>query len=105
MILQYASKGEAKVVRKLVNNILAAGYSVSVWEGEDYALKRSRNKADILAALCSTGYDVLVMRDKAGDAVGQIALVWGNEDDGSCLIADHSDNQVCNDLTKFYYDL
>jgi hypothetical protein len=85
----YASPGEARAARRLVNNILAAGCAVSVNDGEEWTVTRSTDRDTILAALCTTEMDILgIYRD--GASVGRISLIYGNDHDGSELVADHT---------------
>lgn len=97
-LTQYATKGEGAVARRLVKAALAAGYAISVNDGEEWTVKRSTKAKAVLEALATTGEDVIRIRDADGVACGSFYLVWGNADDGSELISDHSDNDACNDL-------
>ena len=97
---------EKTVAAKLVAAAIASGYCLSVNDGEMWTVKRSTNKAAILAALETTGEDIIRVRhmwteindnDVVGDIsliVGDIILIWGNAPDGSELFADHTDNPV-----------
>jgi hypothetical protein len=101
---QYASAGERTVARRLVRAALNAGYTISVNDGEEWTVKRSTNSKTIKDALCTTGEDTL--RLHAADPcktigwhdAGSFSLIWGNAADGSELIADCTDNGVCNEL-------
>lgn len=103
-LTQYATKGEGAVARRLVKAALAAGYAISVNDGEEWTVKRSTKAKQILDALASTGEDTL--RLTAADPsqtvgwhnAGTFWLLYGNAEDGSELIADHTDNEICNDL-------
>lgn len=93
--MEYATAGERAVARKLVRNLISRGLSVSVFDGEEMTVKRSRKEGEVLEALATTEADQLIVRNDDWEKVGWFLLVWGNEEDGSCLIADHSDNQLC----------
>lgn len=86
MSLSALSEVEARVVRALVDSALAAECTVSVWDGEAWALRSSRDPAAIEAALCSTEVDVLNLR-RAGARIGTVTLVYGN---GPDVVADYS---------------
>jgi hypothetical protein len=86
---------EMPIARRLIRNALAKGYSVSVYDGEEWALKRSTDRAAIIEALASTDCDTLRFRDNAGNVIGSMLLIWGNDDD---LISDYSDNDAMNTL-------
>jgi hypothetical protein len=88
--LEYAKAGEATKARKIVAAALAKGWVVSVNDGEEWTVKKSSNKTEILDALCSTGMDTLRFRDAAGQPVGSMLLVWGNDPKGSELVSDSS---------------
>ena len=92
---------EQQISGRVVADLLAAGYSISVHDGEDVACKRSRDAETIKKALASTDEDFLyVHRPNAGgiatwdhtrteDCDGWVRLVWGNDRD---VISDHTTN-------------
>ena len=90
---QYATPAERRIVRKMIKDALAKGWTISVFDGEEWALKRSRKEHDVLEALCSTDSDTLKFRDKLARPIGNVMLVWGNDED---VISDHSDNEKMN---------
>lgn len=87
----YTTLGERRTATRLVRAAIAAGYTVSVYDGEEYTVKRSQNEAAILEALASTEEDTLVIRDSAGERIGALVLIWGNDQTGEELIADYTD--------------
>ena len=97
---RYAHIGEARVARKLVKAMLDAGYTVSVNDGEEWTVKRAWRLKTVLDALASTEADTLRIRNAAGESCGTFYLVWGNDPSGEELIADHSDNEVCERMYK-----
>lgn len=90
-------KIELPKARKVIRAALAAGYSVSVYDGEEWALKRATTFNEINKAIASTDCDVLRFCNAAGEAVGSVTLIWGNEDD---VISDWSDNAAMEALIK-----
>jgi len=99
--LEYLTVGESKIARKLVNAILARGLTISVYDGGETTLARSKDKRAILAAMGTTGCDTLTARNDSGARVASFMLVYGNAEDGSELIADHSAGDIALDI----YDL
>lgn len=97
-LTRYAQAGEAKRARALVRAILAKGHAVSVNDGQEETVTRSRSFAKIEEALCTTGEDVLTVHDDEGARLGFFLLIFGNDPDGSELIADHTDNAYCGEL-------
>jgi hypothetical protein len=101
---RYAARNEAKAARALVRAILAQGYAVSVHDGEETTVKRSTSERKIFDAMCTTGEDsIIAHRPDLNNAsgwhrAGTFFLVYGNAEDGSELIADHTDNDYCNAL-------
>jgi hypothetical protein len=96
--LEYLTAGEAKIARRLVKSILARGLTVSVYDGEETTLARSKDRAAILAAMGTTGCDTLTARNDSGARVASFMLVYGNAEDGSELIADHSAGDTALDI-------
>lgn len=79
---------EKRIARHAVKAALAAGYAVSVHDGGEWCVKRSRELSTIMDALMSTDSDTLLFRDAQGARIGTVDLVYGN--DGYDVIADHS---------------
>jgi hypothetical protein len=98
--LQYATYHEARIARKIVKDALANGWTISVNDGEEWTVKSSTDSRTILDAMCTTGCDVLRLRDAAGEAIGNIWLVWGNDED---VISDHSDSETMADFMAGRY--
>ena len=103
---QYATAGERKVARRLIKAALAAGYNISVNDGEEWTVKRSTKLKTIEDALCTTGEDTIrICADNPSKTIGfhgagYFYLVWGNEESGECLISDFTANDVCEGLWK-----
>lgn len=90
-------KEETKVVRKIVERAIRLGHMVSVYDGEEYPVKRSTNKALIMVNVYATDMDKLYFRNaKTGESVGCVLLVYGNS--ASEVMADWSDNEATNDI-------
>jgi hypothetical protein len=73
---------ELKIAERLVDDILAAGHTITVNDGEEDTVIKSSSKADIMAALRTTDWDYLKI-----DGIGWIWLIWGNDCD---VISDYS---------------
>lgn len=93
-IMPHNKEHERKEARALVHALLRTGAVVSVYDGEDWAIKKSRDRALILDSMGSTDADVLSARNAAGERLGTFCLIYGNGPGE--LIADHSDNDYCN---------
>ena len=91
------SQGKRRAAKALVKIILERGYNISVNDGEEWACRRCANFASIIEAIGNTGEDHLTI-GKVGPGHGWFYLIWGNEEDGSTLVSDYADNEVCNDI-------
>lgn len=76
--IPHASEIEKRIVGKLVTDLLAAGYVITVNDGEDDCLVQSTEPAKIFDALSSTDTDKLYLHKDLRHA-GWILLVWGND--------------------------
>lgn len=75
---------EVKIAEQLVDDILAAGYTITVNDGEEDTVIRSGDKAAIMEALRTTDQDYLkIMGEKQ---IGVVWLIWGN---GVDVISDY----------------
>ena len=103
-LTQYATTGEARVARKLVKAAIAAGYCISVNDGEEWTVKMSMDAKRIIDALATTEADRLLLRNPTDrEPVGSFWLIYGNDDRGTELIADHTDNDICDRLYRAAY--
>lgn len=91
----HASEIEAKISMRIVDDALSAGFSISVYDGEETTIRKSRDKAEIVDAMSSTDTDTLTFHNADGKAIGKVFLVWGNDHD---LISDNTDNEATNAL-------
>ena len=70
---------EMKIATQVVDDALAAGYVVSVQDGEEITVTRSSDRNEILGALRTTDVDRLYIHD--GDKTYWVLLIWGNDAD------------------------
>jgi hypothetical protein len=88
--MQKSIVAEKRAVGKIIDRALAKGYLISVNDGEEWVVKQSAKRKEIMAALASTDSDSLVIRKADGKKVGSIYLVWGNSPEE--VVCDCSDN-------------
>lgn len=105
---------EKKIAKAIIKTMRKAGYSISIFEGEDYSIRRSKNKADILEAMFSTDEDRidLYKKDALDGTVkrhGWIMMIYGN--DGYDVVNDYTTNleelmkpinKLCDELQEKY---
>jgi len=87
---------EGRICEALVSAILDASGTISVYDGEEWPLRRSADKAAIIAAMFSTDEDMIQARDLDGAKLGNFHLVYGN--DGIDVIGDHTANDYCESI-------
>lgn len=88
--IEHASEIEQRIVGKLITDLLAAGFNLSIWNGGDEAeLDHSTDAAAIFKALAASDQDEIVVYegDEAKWRAGWIRLVWGND---CSVISDYS---------------
>ena len=96
--------GQRRACKRLIKNILVDEEAkISVHDGEEWAVKKSRNMEEIIDGLGNTGIDdINVWNDSK--RVGWFSLVWFNEEDGETLISDHIDNEYCDKLFNKHWE-
>lgn len=82
---------ERKIMHRTAKDLIAAGYLVSVDDGEEITLHDSTDLDAILAACFTTDEDVLRVRKVAGEQFfGWVQFIYGNS--GWDVICDHTTN-------------
>lgn len=83
---------ERAIAREAIRGLLADGFKVSVFDGEETVLKDSIDPAAIVAAMFSTDEDQFHVQRGAGAGTekGWVLFIYGN--DGHDVIADNTVN-------------
>ncbi|HCN5947580.1 TPA: hypothetical protein N6Z09_004296 [Escherichia coli] len=91
---------EHRIVEKAARCLIAAGYSVEVFDGEETAQAATTDMKLIKAALYSTDEDYLMAFDTTGKRIGWVRMIYGN--DGWDVMADYTTNleDVLTDANK-----
>lgn len=80
---------ERKIATAAIDGLLAAGFTISVNDGDETTLEHSVDKAAILGAMFTTDEDLLIAcRHKRG--IGWVKFIYGN--DGWDVISDYTTN-------------
>ena len=94
MNVETRQKIERQIARSTAKDLIAAGYSVVVFDGEEIALEASKDVGAIIAAMFSTDEDYLfAMTPTEGGAMaraGWVRFIYGN--DGWDVINDYTTN-------------
>lgn len=86
---------ERLIIGRLITAILDRDLTISVYDGEEFSVNKSRDRALIereTAATCETYY---ILFDDKQVQRGAIWLIHGNGED---VISDHTDNEICGEL-------
>jgi hypothetical protein len=86
-----------KAYKHLVNYAIKAGLTVSVHDGEEWAVKKSVNKSEIFSAIESVEECSLRFRDKPGELVAWAFLTPYEGEEESV-----NDYSVCPFMDKWY---
>lgn len=97
---RYCNNDDRICVQLLLKEVLQHGCTVSVWEGEDWAIEKSDDFDQCLEALSSSGEDVVYVRDDMGIQLGWFYLIYdnGSENDPIICISDYSDTAFCQSV-------
>jgi hypothetical protein len=91
-------KMEKRMASALVRAILDRGYLISVSNGEDWPIRRSKSYRAVMDVLWQTDEEAVCLYDPDGRPQGHFFLVYGN--DGYDLIADYG----ITDATEAIYN-
>ena len=88
--------------KHLVNYMLKKGYTISVFDGEEWQVKRSTKQKDIIEAVESVEEAQLRVRDSEGNKIAWAFVIpFGVEPDET--IADYSDNELMREWNEEFY--
>jgi hypothetical protein len=87
---------ERRMASALVKAILARGLSVTVDNGEEIAIHRSKSYRAVMDALWQCDEEWVLAHGDTGPSKGTFYLVYGN--DGYDLVADHTANDFCQGI-------
>lgn len=96
MAMTDLSYSERLIISVLLDDAAAAGYLVSVYDGEEWACNQSADQTAVRLVIGDTDETTLRFRNPAAlddcgkpEVVGSVALIHGN---GADVISDYSDN-------------
>lgn len=84
----------------LIKHALALGLVISVWDGEAWQVRKSKDFEAILEAADCTDETELIFRDKDDKKVGWALVIDSTRPYE--IIADHSDNEWMNAWSALY---
>ena len=90
-----------KAYKDLVKYALAHGDTVSVYDGEEWATRRSVKYQEIIDAIESVEEAELHIRDIDGNSKAWALIVHDTGEDEN--VADHTDNEYMDNWSKQYF--
>ncbi len=87
-------RAEGTACAALIDAILAKGAKISVNDGEEWTVKGSTDKGEVIRALFTTDSDIIRARDADNAVLGNFYLLYGNS--GAEVIGYYSDTDFCN---------
>lgn len=81
---------ESAIFTHLCETAIAWGWSVSLCDGEEWTVKKSRKLRELRDAAFSTDADTLLFRDEKNRVRGRVWLIYGN--DGWDVVSDNTVN-------------
>jgi hypothetical protein len=89
---------ERKIITKLMKEAIKQGYSVSVFDGEEYAVEQSTDIELLKKEIMATDTDSIELYHANGTMFGSVLAVYGN--DGYDVMADSSNSPAFNEFLK-----
>ena len=95
---EYCNIYDRMYCHTLIKEILSAGYSVTVNDGEDDCLVESKDFAEILEAMSQSGEDIIIPCDSTGEGIGWFHLIYcnGSENDPMVCMCDMTSTLFCD---------
>lgn len=89
---------EKKKAIRLIDILLEKGYMVSIFDSEEWSVKKSTDRALLIDNVAATDFEKYAVRDAEEKLLGVFVLVYGNSVEE--LISDHTDNEFCWEIAK-----
>lgn len=86
--MEHVSFVERVIIQEILGAADARFLSVSLWDGEEWAVKATRDFAKVKAVIGATEESLLRFRNADGEDVGTVQLFHGN---GPDVIGDYTD--------------
>ena len=87
---------EKGIAKRVVRAAIEAGYTVSLYDGGEYTVKRSRKLPEVMRAMMTVDEESLEFRDSEGGLIGTAWFVYGN--DGWDALADFTATETMERL-------
>ncbi|TXR49878.1 hypothetical protein [Phyllobacterium endophyticum] len=95
---EHLSHIEKRIIKLVIEGALRRGWTIAVYDGEEWVLKPSSDAAAILKETAATDETVYSFRDEDGKTLGRMYFVHGNDED---VISDMTDNEHMRALDSY----
>ena len=89
---------EKGIAKRVVRAAIEAGYTVSLWDGGEWAVKRSSKLPEVIRAMFTVDEESLEFRNAEGGLIGTVWMVYGN--DGFDAINDSTATETMEKLLR-----
>ena len=89
---------EKGIAKRVVRSAIEAGYTVSLWDGGEWIVKRSSKLPEVMRAMFTVDEERFDIRDSEGGFIGHVWFVYGN--DGWDALADYTATETMERLLK-----
>ena len=89
---------EKGIAKRAVRAAIEAGYTVSLWDGGEWTVKRSSKLPEVIRAMFTVDEESLEFRNAEGGLIGTAWFVYGN--DGWDALADYTATETMERLLK-----
>ena len=90
---EHVEQEDRTPINKLVKAALVGGNTLSLFDGEEWTVKRTTTAKSFKTEMASTDSDTILVRNSEGKQLGQFFIIFN--DDGY-PICDYTDNEYCN---------
>ena len=99
---EHANFEDRLAANALIRRLLKDGMKISIHDGEEWMLKQSTNRKEILETMSQTGEDTVRARNADKEHVADFYLIYhnGSEQEPMVTISDHSYNDYANDVLQ-----
>ena len=89
MGVKFRQRIERQIARETIKQLLALGYWLGVWDGEETVLTRCTSAPKVLKAMFTTDEDYLLVGNGTAQ-IGWVRFIYGN--DGYDVVNDYTTN-------------
>lgn len=93
----HLNNDDRRITSRLIGEALARGFKVSIYDGEEWAVRRSTDADTIGAFIGATDEMTVRVSNDQNETLARFFLVFGNGDDTT--IADCTDNDLARELS------